>query len=43
MENDIHFNEPNETTYAAMEAADKGKDMTGPFDSVSDLMAALDS
>lgn len=43
MENTIHLSEPNETTYAAMDAADEDKDMTGPFDSISDLMAALDS
>ena len=43
MKNTIHLSEPNETTYAAMEVADKGQDMTGPFDSISDLMVALDS
>lgn len=43
MANENHLNEPNEMTYAAMEAAEKGEDMFGPFDSVSDLMAALDS
>lgn len=43
MENAIHFSEPNETTYTAMEMAEKGEDLFGPYDSVSDLMAALDS
>lgn len=35
--------EPNEVTYAAMEAAEKDEDMHGPFDSVSDLMEALNA
>ena len=30
-----------ECVYAAMEAAEKGEDMYGPFDSVADLMEAL--
>lgn len=34
--------EPNEVTRAAMEAAARGEDMIGPFDSVADLMAALE-
>lgn len=34
---------PNETTVAAMEAAEKGEDMYGPFTSVSELMEALDA
>lgn len=33
--------EPNETTYAAMEAAEKGDDTYGPFDSTAEMMAAL--
>lgn len=33
---------PNSTTRAAMEAADNG-DMYGPFNSVSDLMEALNA
>ena len=35
--------EPNEVTYATIEAAEKGDDMYGPFDSVDDLMVALDA
>lgn len=35
--------EPNETTYAAMQNAQDGEDMFGPFDSVSDLMEALNA
>ena len=35
--------EPNAVTYAAMEAAEKGEDMYGPFDSVADLMEALNA
>lgn len=34
---------PNSVTYAAMAAADKGENMYGPFDSVSDLMEALNA
>ena len=35
--------EPNEVTYAAMEAAESDEDMIGPFDSVSDLMKSLNA
>lgn len=35
--------EPNETTLAAMDAAELGDDVYGPFDSVEDLMEALDA
>lgn len=35
------FYEPNETTCAAIKAAEKGEDVYGPFDSVSELMEAL--
>lgn len=35
--------EPNETTYAAMQNAQDGEDMFGPFDSVSALMEALNA
>lgn len=35
--------EPNEATCAAMEAAEQGEDVYGPFDSVSDLMEALNA
>ncbi len=40
---EVRLDEPNETTYAAMEAAEKGEDLHGPFDSVSALMEALDA
>ena len=36
-------NEPNETTYAAMESAEKDQNMQGPFKTVSDLMEALNA
>ena len=32
-----------QVTYAAMEAAEKGEDMYGPFDNVDDLMEALNA
>ena len=35
--------EPNEVTYAAMEAAENGEDMYGPFDSVAEMMEALNA
>lgn len=34
---------PNETTLAALEAAEKGEDMIGPFNSVEELMEALNA
>lgn len=40
---EVRLDEPNETTYAAIEAAEKGEDLHGPFDSVSALMEALDA
>lgn len=40
---EVRLDEPNETTYAAMEAAEKGEDMYGPFDSVAELMEALNA
>ena len=40
---EVKLDEPNETTYRAMSTAEKGKDMYGPFDSVSDLMRALNA
>ena len=38
---EVKVDEPNAVTYAAMEAAEKGEDMYGPFDSVADLMEAV--
>lgn len=40
---EVKLDEPNETTYAAMEAAEKDEDMYGPFDSVAELMEALNA
>ena len=34
---------PNAVTIAAMEAAEKGEDLYGPFDSVESLMEALNA
>ena len=34
---------PNEATLAAMDAAEKGEDLYGPFDNVEDLMEALNA
>ena len=36
-------NVPNAVTLAAMDAAEKGEDLYGPYDSVSDLMKALNA
>jgi len=36
-------NVPNEITFAAIESAQKGKDMYGPFESMDDLINALNS
>ncbi|MDO4279994.1 MAG: type II toxin-antitoxin system RelB/DinJ family antitoxin [Peptococcaceae bacterium] len=38
---EVKLDEPNAVTYAAMEAAEKGEDIHGPFDSVEDLMEDL--
>ena len=35
--------DPNEETYAAMEVAEYDKDLEGPFDSVSELIEALNA
>lgn len=40
---DVKIDEPNETTYEAMESAKNNEDIYGPFDSVKDLMSALDA
>ena len=40
---DVRLDEPNETTYAAMQAAEAGEELYSPFDSVSELMEALDA
>ena len=40
---EVKMDEPNETTYAAMAAAENDDDMHGPFDSVAELMEALNA
>ncbi|WP_277296772.1 hypothetical protein [Succinatimonas hippei] len=40
---DVKVDEPNKATYKAMEAAEKDKDMYGPYNSVEDLMKALNA
>jgi len=40
---EVRLDEPNQTTYAEMEAAEKDEDIYGLFDSVDDLMEALDA
>lgn len=37
------FDEPNEVTYAAIEASENGEDIHGPFNSVEELMEALNA
>ena len=39
----ITKNTDNAVTLAAMDAAEKGEDMHGPYDSVDDLMEALNA
>ena len=39
----MNLNVPNAVTLAAMDAAESGEDIYGPFDSVSALMEALDA
>ena len=39
----IAAEEPNETTYAAMESAQNGDDLYGPYDSVSELMENIEA
>ena len=38
---DVKTDEPNETTYKAMESAKNNEDVYEPFDSVKDLMSVL--
>lgn len=40
---EVKIDEPNETTYAAMLAAENDEDMYGPFDNMTDLMEALNA
>ena len=40
---EVKIDEPNETTYKAMEYAKNNEDVYGPFDSVKDLSAGIHS
>ena len=40
---EVKLDEPNEVTYETMASAEKDEDMYGPFDSVADLMEALNA
>jgi len=40
---EVKMDEPNDVTSAAMAAAEKGEDLYGPFDSVAELMEALNA
>ncbi len=40
---EVTLNEPNERTYRAIEDAEQGRNLNGPFDSVEDLMKALNA
>lgn len=40
---ELRLEEPNATTVAAIDTAENGNDMYGPFDSVADLMEALNA
>ena len=40
---EVKVDDPNETTYRALESAEKDEDMQGTFDNVSDLMKALNA
>ena len=39
----VSKNVPNSVTLAAMETSERGEDLYGPFDSVSDLMETLNA
>ena len=40
---EVKLDAPNETTYAAMVSAEKDEELYGPFDSVAELMEALNA
>lgn len=40
---EIKLEEPNETTYQAMEEAEKGNKLHGPFNTVKDFMESLNA
>ena len=39
----VSKNVPNKATLAALEASERGEDLYGPYDSVEDLMGALNA
>ena len=39
----VSLNVPNSVTLAAMDTSEKGEDLYGPYDNVSDLMEALNA
>ena len=39
----VSKNVPNAVTLSAMDASERGEDLNGPYDSVSDLMEALNA
>ena len=39
----VSKNVPNATTLAAMQSSEKGQDLYGPYESISDLMEALNA
>lgn len=39
----VSKNVPNAVTLTAMDSAEKGEDLHGPYDSISDLMEALNA
>lgn len=39
----VVLDEPNETTYKAIESSENDEEIYGPFDSVSELMEALNA
>ena len=40
---EVKLDEPNETTYKAMDDAENDRDMHGPYNSVKELMEALNA
>ncbi len=40
---EVKLDEPNEIKYKAMDDAENGRDMYGPYNSVKELMEALDA
>lgn len=40
---ELRFDDFNEVTYAAMEASQRGEELNGPFDSVTEMLEALNA